>query len=194
MSVLNKFKGRKPALAAFSIGVALLLSLIAIPVVSVFASQSDDIDDAFHQLALYHAEINSRGALESELADIRARASTEPGLIKSDSAALAEAQIQSVMKDIVANNQGEVSSAQPLGSTRQGGFEEISVAYDIVVPLARLRSLVYAIESHAPYFFIDDAELTAGQAWDTGELAPAGNIPKLEVRWTIHAYRWSEIQ
>jgi len=194
MPILNRLKGRKPALAAFAVVVALLLSLIATPIVSVFAAQSDDTDAALHQLAIYQAEINSRGALESELADIRARASAEPGLFKSDSTALAEAQIQSAMKAIVASNQGEVRSAQPLASTRQGGFEVISVAYDIVVPLARLNSLVYAIESHAPYLFVDDAELTAGQAWDTGELAPTGNIPKLEVRWTIHAYRWSESQ
>ena len=96
------------------------------------------------------------------------------------------------MKTIVESNLGEVRSAQPLPATHDGSFEVISVAYDIVVPLAKLNALSYAVESHAPYFFIDDAVLTAGQAWDTGESAPAGNILKLEVRWTIRAYRWRE--
>jgi len=188
---LGKLKGRRPALTAFTLALTLALLLIAAPIVSLFAAQGDDIDDALQRLALYRAEISSRSALEAQLDELRSRAASEPGLIKSDSSALAAAQIQSAMKTIVENNQGEVRSAQPLPATREGSFEVISVAYDIVVPLAKLNSLSYAVESHAPYFFIDDATLTAGQAWDTGEAAAVGTIPKLEVRWTIRAYRWS---
>ena len=194
MNVPQSLLGRAPALAAFAFAMVLFLALVAIPIVWAFAAQSDDTEDALRQLALYRTEIEQRGALEARLAEIRTRASVESGLIRSDSTALAEAQIQSTMKSLVADNQGEVRSAQPLGAARQGGFEVISVAYDIVLPLARLRSLVYAIESHVPYFFVDDAEMVAGQAWDTGPLAPTGGIPKLQIRWTIHAYRWSEAQ
>ena len=189
---LNKLKGRKPALTAFALALTAGLLLIAAPIASLFAAQSDDIDDALRQLALYRAEISSRSQLEAQLDELRLRAASEPGLIKSDSSALAAAQIQSAMTTIVQSNLGEVRSAQPLPATREASFEVISVAYDIVVPLAKLNALSYAVESHAPYFFIDDVALTAGQAWDTGESAPAGNIPKLEVRWTIRAYRWSE--
>lgn len=194
MTVPANLYGRTPAVAAFAFAMVLLLALVAIPVVWAFAAQHDDSERALHQLAMYRAEIEQRGALETRLTEIRARASAESGLIRSDSTALAEANIQSAMKSLVANNQGEVRSAQPLGATRQGGFEVISVAYDIVLPLARLRSLVYAIENHAPYLFVDDAEMVAGQAWDTGPLATAGGIPKLQIRWTVHAYRWSESQ
>jgi len=187
----DKLKGKRPALAVFALVATIALLLIAAPIASLFAAQSDDTGDALHRLAIYRAEIASRGELESQLEELHLRAASEPGLVKSDNSALAEAQIQSDMKTIVEVNQGEVRSAQPLAPTREGGFEVISVAYDIVVPLARLKALAYAIESHASYFFINDAELTAGQAWDTGEVVSVGTIPKLEIRWTIRAYRWS---
>lgn len=189
-ALLRKLKGRKAALAIFAVVALVALSLAAVPVILLFAAQNHDINNAVRQSAVYQAEIASRGRLEAQLDELRQRAASESSLIQSDSAALAEAQLQSAMKAIVANSQGEVRSAQPLPPTKDGSFEVISVAYDVIVPLARFSALAYAVENHTPSFFIDDAELTPGQAWDTGDPVSAGGIPKLEVRWTVRAYRW----
>ena len=67
---------------------------------------------------------------KQQLTDLRQVASSETSLIKSDSSALAEAQVQTAMKSIVENNQGEVRSAQPLPPSREGNFEVIAVNYD----------------------------------------------------------------
>lgn len=176
---------------ALAAAAALVALLIGLPVAMIFQDQSNDMADSLHTLAVFRAEIAARPALESKLADLRARAASDPGLIKSDNAALAEAEIQSEIKTIVASNQGEVHSAQPLSPARNGKFEVIAVVYDIVLPLARLSSFLYAVESHTPYFFIDDSDLLAGQAWDTQDTAPPGTIPKIELHCTIRAYRWS---
>jgi len=55
--------------------------------------------------------------------------------------------------------------------------------------MAKLRDLIYAIETHTPYLFVDDADIVAQQDWQTGDPQPTN--PQLEVRWTIRGYRWS---
>ena len=51
------------------------------------------------------------------------------------------------------------------------------------------QDLLYAVEVHAPYFFIDHAEISAPMMAQ-GDNTKAAE-PVLEVRWTIHAYRWA---
>ena len=97
------------------------------------------------------------------------------------------------MKAIVENNAGEVRSTQVATKKRIGGLEEITVQYDLTVPLTRLSAVLYAIESHTPYLFIDHADIGAPMGWQpqaaTGSKRPVE--PNLQLRCTIRAYRWS---
>lgn len=110
-----------------------------------------------------------------------------PGLIKTSSADLAAAQIQTDLKNLVHANTGEIRTAQTAPVVKTGGFETIAVAYDLTVPLSHLRALTYAIESHTPYLFLDNVEISAPQAAGSATQSE----PTLELRWTVHGYRWA---
>ena len=178
-------KERRPALV---LGIALLLLvLLAAPVVAAFSAQNSDIDKSLRQLGLYRAEIASKPALEAELAELDRQGASVPGVIGGDSTALAQAQLQSQIKAVVEAAQGTVRSVQALPATKQGGFETIAVQCDFSVPESRLKDLAYAVGAHKPYLFIDEASIAAPP---NDPDAAINREQTLDVRWTVHGYRW----
>lgn len=168
-------------LAAFLIVAGLVAGIVAI-----FSGQNRQIQETFWQLGNVHAEVASRPALQAELDDMRRNAASLPGLYIAANDALASAQVESDVKAIVDSNGGEVRSAQILAPARKDGFEALSVQYDLTVPQSRLRHLLYAIETHIPYLLIDQADISA-----SSDAQPQNRDPQIEIRWTIHAYRWA---
>ncbi|HEY2069684.1 MAG TPA: type II secretion system protein GspM [Rhizomicrobium sp.] len=189
MTVPRNWRGRKAALIAASLAGLVVLLIIAALGVLIFGGQSEATEDAVHQLAVYRATVAMRPELEQQLTAARTRAAATPGLIVSDSPALAQAQVQDEVKAMVVANQGEVRTAQVVPVSTVNGFQLIAIQYDITLPMARLRDLAYAIETHTPYLFLDETDIQALQDWQSGD--PQTTNPMLEVRWTVHAYRWS---
>ncbi|HTT83314.1 MAG TPA: GspMb/PilO family protein, partial [Rhizomicrobium sp.] len=103
------------------------------------------------------------------------------------SADLAQAQLQSEMKQLIDRNGGSLLSAQLLPPTKVKGFDSVSIEYDVTIPLSNFSSLIYAVETHVPYYFVDSADLVMPPNWRAN--SPNQN-PSMEMRWTIHAYRW----
>lgn len=186
LRVLLKRRG----IALLTLGAAFCTAcaLVIVPAVLAFRAQSDDIALALHQLAVYRAEAGTRPALERELKEARQRLSSVPGQIAGTNAPLAQAVLQNDVKTIVDRAGGNILSAQIIPATKANGFETIAIQYDLVVPITRLVGLTYAIESHTPYLFIGDADISTPQVWQPGD-TPMPE-PKLEVRWTIRGYRW----
>jgi|GEM_PF-1461975 len=189
---LQRLHGRKHALAALSCVLALLVVAIGLPVYAAFSAQTADRDAMLQRLSVYRAEIAARPRLQAELKNIRGQAQSASSLIKSDSAALAAAQMQNEVKAIVAANKGEIRSTQIAPIVKTNGFETIAVAYDFLVPVSRLRALTYAIEAHTPYLFLDAVDMVAPQ--NSQATGAPGVSPVLEIRWTIRGYRWAGVQ
>jgi general secretion pathway protein M len=185
-AALPYLKGRPAALAILGVATLLLTALIAVPVLALFAGQTDDLQDSINQLAVYRAEIASRPAVEARLKEALQRASTAPGLLHASNAALGAAEVESDFKSIVSANGGEIRSSQILPATKVNGYEVVAIEYDLTAPMSRLRDVTYAVETHDPYLFIDDATIGAGQS------APSASQDlTLELRWTLRAYRWA---
>jgi Type II secretion system (T2SS), protein M subtype b len=180
-------KTRTAALGALAVALALIALLVVAPIAAAFSAQDDETNDALHQLGVYRAEIASKPALEAELNDLNRKGASVPGVVEGDSVALAQAALQSQIKSVVESNGGSLRSTQNLPVTSQAGFEVIAMQCDLSVPQARLKDLAYAIGAHAPYLFIDEASITAPPAdLDT----PQVHDVMLDIRWTIHGYRW----
>jgi hypothetical protein len=189
MTAPSFLHGRRGAFIALGIAVALALIVVGLPVAMLFAAQASDIHDSEDQIAAYQAEVGQRPQLEERLRALRQSAQSVPGLLTGSSAALAQAQLQSDMKGLIERNGGTLLSAQLLPPARANGFDVVSISYDMTVPLGRFRSLIYAVETHTPFYFVNDADFIMPANWRPGN--PQNADPAMEVRWTIHAYRWS---
>lgn len=193
MDFAESLYGRRAALTALAVGVVAVTLIIGVPAGTAFLALHQETDDTLLQLAQYRAELGLRPKLEQQLLELRQRGAAAPGLIVAQDSSLAEAEIQREVKAIVETNAGEVQSTQLATKKALGSLEEITVQYDITVPITRLRALLYAIESHTPYLYIDHADISAPLGWQpqppqAGKKPPE---PKLQLRCSIHAYRWS---
>jgi hypothetical protein len=187
MTAPNFLRGRKGAFIALGAMAFLFLALVALPLAVMFRSQASDREQAMSQLQTYQAEEARRPALAARLAALQEGAKSVPGLLTGTSAALAQAQLQSEMKELIDKNGGSLLSAQLLPPTKVKGFDSVAIQYDLTIPLSRFSGLVYAVETHVPYYFVDSADFVMPPNWRAN--AP-NQDPSMEMRWTIHAYRW----
>ena len=181
--------GRRGLYLVGALAAALLLLFVAMPAIAAFGAQHQERDDALEQLATYRNEVASQPAMLEALAQSRMQVAAMPGLMRSPTDALAAAQLQLLMKQIVEANSGDLRSTQALAPAQANGFSRIAVQCDLTLPLARLKDLLYAVETHQPYVFIEHVEVNGPLSWQGDPAKPAQ--PVLEVRLTTHAYRWA---
>jgi Type II secretion system (T2SS), protein M subtype b len=181
-------RGRKGAFIALGTVALLFLVLVALPVVALFRSQAKDREEELAELAAYRAQEAQRPALAARLAALQEGAKSVPGLLDASSAALAQAQLQSEMKELIDKNGGSLLSAQLLPPTKVKGFDSVAIDYDVTIPVSNFSALVYAVETHTPYYFVDSADFVMPPTWRANV---PGQDPSMEMRWTIHAYRWA---
>ncbi|HTU35506.1 MAG TPA: type II secretion system protein GspM [Candidatus Acidoferrum sp.] len=178
----------RSALIALGVGCVLLVFIVVLPVIAAFSAQNDDIQQSLQQLGYYRAEIASQPTLEASLAELDRQGATVPGVVAGDSTALAQAELQRQLKTLIESNQGVVRSEQAVPSLTKEGFESIAVQCDFSIPESQLKNLAYAVGEHKPYLFVDEASISMASS-DPDEAR--NTQPMLDVRWTIHGYRWA---
>jgi len=181
------FRTRIGLYTALGLSIAAFALVIVTPLVAAFAAQNGDIDDMLQQLGSYRAEIAAKPALKAQLAELDRQGATVPGVIEGDTTSLAQAQLQHQIKTLVEANQGTLHSVQAMQAIKQGGFETIAVQADLSVPISRLKALAYALSAHRPYLFVDEASISAPPS-DLDNIQIHEQM--LDVRWTVHGYRW----
>jgi hypothetical protein len=158
------------------------------PVRDAFADQDAEIAQSKLLLAAYEARIASQPLVEERLAELRQRESSATGVVSGTSAELAAANTQAIVKALIESEGGQVRSVQNLAPVTEGGFQRIDVAYDVSVPMTRLKDTTYKLETNVPYLFLDGIDMRAPESWQS-EGSPF-DPPNLEIRWTVRAYRW----
>lgn len=180
--------GRGWALAILAGIVLVVLIVVVAPVAVSFAEQSDEIELSRDQLAQYRALIASRPALEARLATIGRRDASMSGLLQGDSTALAAANMQGLVTALVHRHGGQVRSVQNMPASSTGGLEKIEVQYELTLPLASLKSVVYQLETGQPFLYLDQMDIHPEEnaALDGPMRAPSD----LHVELLVRGYRW----
>ncbi len=177
MNVPSYLRGRTGAFVALGSVLVLVLLFIGLPLAALFQGQADDRSAFLEQLTAYREQEARKPALQAQLAALQEGAKTVPGLVSASSASLAQAELQGDMKELIDKNGGNLLSAQLMPPTKVKGFDQVAIEYDMTVPLSRLSSLLYAVETHTPYFFVDSADLVMPPNWRPSP--------------QVQAYRWS---
>ena len=189
MRVIQHIKTRSAAIIVL-IGLIMSGGLgVSIPVTSLFSEQNERIDASLKRLAVYRAQTATQPQLERQLRDMERAAASLPGLIKTENASVAAAQMQGELKTIVERSRGEVRTTQILPPASMSGFEQVSVKSELSVPITSLREILHSVETHVPYFFIERMTITGPRDWPS-DLKSAPE-PRLQINWTVHAFRRS---
>ncbi len=186
MSVPPYLFGRRAALGAVAVALATAAVLTWALYATFLAPDDPAATDALDRLARLQAEAAALPQLEAEMSALKAQLGARSNLLPGDSDALAQAALQSDVKAMAEVDAGEVRSAFALPPVAEGGLTLVSVQFDIVLPIAKLRALAYAIESRSPDLFLSSVDLAGPQTWPTDGKAPE---PQAEIRWTVSGYR-----
>ncbi len=170
------------------LAIALLLAIgVLLPVADIFAEQKDDMEQAQRELAAYRLQVARQPQLDAEFSDLQRQQSSGAAMLQGDSAALAAANMQSLVKDLVERHGGAMRSAQNLAASKSGGMEKITAQYEMSIPMGSLKAVTYELETRTPYLFFDQVEIRPESS--TG--GPTGAPTDLDVQWTLHGYRWT---
>jgi hypothetical protein len=136
-----------------------------------------------NQLAAAQREATAEPNLATAVTNLRAQNMAANGMRTEAIEAQAIAGLQNDVQQIIAQNNGQIMSIQPLQLTKNTGYTALSMQVSLSLATASLPALLEQIESHQPYMFIETCAI-ANQGVVTTE---SDNNPTLNVQLTIAA-------
>ncbi len=188
IAISQQIKSRGLALLILAGALVLVWIIFLGPLTNILFGESNDVEHSLDQLAHYEGLADARPHVEAELKEMQQRNATMSGLVEGNSAALAAAQVQSEVKAIVDRNGGTVLSSQNMPTSLTDNFEKIEIQYDLTLPPASLKNVIYQIETHTPYLFLDNVNMRMPENW--GAQDPGAAPPSMEIQFLVRGYRW----
>lgn len=150
---------RKLAVSILGIVAVLLLALVIIPVWSANADYSLQIKHLQTRLQ----SLQSRAIADAELRPrylqlLRSHAASGHHL-KSDTEAVAAAELQGIMNTISTRNSTQILTTQILPTTGEGGFIRVALKVRVRGPLEGIVQSIYDIEANQTFLFLDKLSL-----------------------------------
>lgn len=180
---LNKvLLGRRAAVVAVGLGLAALVGLVALGLGFWREAQLRTRRDLEAELSNFRSQIVRGAGVAREEADFERHLETTPVLVHGSDSPRAAAELQDRLREVAASCGGDVRSAQVLPFRREGTFDVVSIQTEIVVPAAKLPTLLYAVETEKPYIFVASADIVAPMTFDKNAI--------FDVQWVLRAYRW----
>lgn len=184
-------RGRLLALAILA-GILILAGLVIVwPFWQSFAEREVALAQAYRTIGRFEAAIARRHQVQARVVALKAGGLGASGLYEGASAALAGARLQNDIRMIVEANGGELRSMSTRPPFAADGYEKLTLVCDFTLPVGKLKSLSYALETHQPYLFIEAVTIRMPEGWQPqdGGTAP---IPRLELQATVGGYRTGE--
>ena len=154
----------KSRIAAFALlGLVIVCAgLIALgPVVVLHRAQTDEIEARSHELTTYRRLASGQAQIEQQLSSLNQRSVATDYHVKGDSPALASANMQKYLKNIVTRNRAEVISTQIVASDDGEESYRISLKVHLRADIRAAMAILHALESGRPMLFVDELAISA---------------------------------
>jgi general secretion pathway protein M len=182
---LDKKRGRALAVAILIAIVAVILALTAGPVWMANASRQAALDQAHERLQRYR-QIAARDAeLLPQYETLAQNQKTSGKHLRSDTVAVAGAELQRRVSSITSANQAQVTSTQILPPSEEQGFVRITLRVRLRGTLPAILQSLYDIETHDVYMFVDNVGLADNLLGRNR--APAAILP-MDAQFDLVAY------
>lgn len=176
---------------ALLLGVCALLYLLVInPLVKISGDYADSIEDLEFKLQRFHKVAAEKGHWLERLEEIKQQSADKEQFISRDTAALASADLQTLIKKTVTDAGGELISTQVIPERKDQQFTRIAVKVRMTGSTVVLREVLYAFETGNPILFIENLNLRPiriGQARMLGG-KPAKIPDRLSVDFDVVGY------
>ncbi|MGZ8218216.1 type II secretion system protein GspM [Methylomagnum sp.] len=142
----------------FAVLAALYLA-VAAPLLGLSREYADSIEDLQFRLQRLQRIAAEKSGLEERLAKIAAEAQQDERFMQKNTAALASADLQTQIKDVVGQAGGELTSTQVIPERTEEKFTRIAVKVRMNGSTPQLRQVLHNFESAQPYQFIENLNI-----------------------------------
>jgi general secretion pathway protein M len=160
---LNPGQRRLLALAILVLALGAVFSLTVLPVLLANQHYQDTITTQQSRLQQLQRAAAIGDTLQPEYEQLQRWQTTDAQYLKSNSAALAAAELQRLVKRIVVAKNAEVVSTQILTTRQEEGFDRVALKVRIRGGLENIVQAFHVIETGDPFVFLDNVSVRAGR-------------------------------
>jgi len=160
---LNPRQRRLLALAILVLALGAVFSLSVLPVLLSNQHYRNSIDGLESRLQQLQRAAAIGDSLQPQYEQLKRWQTTGAQYLKSNSAALAAAELQRLVKRIVVAKNAEVVSTQILTTRQEEGFDRVSLKVRIRGELQNVVQAFYVIETGEPFVFLDNVSVRASR-------------------------------
>jgi len=156
---LDQMQQRQFAIAILAVVVVVVLGVSVGPVWYANASRQAALNDAQERLQRYEQIAARDRELLPQYEALRQAQKSAGNQLRSDTAAVAGAELQRRVKDITGRHSAQIVSTQILPASEEEGFVRITLRVRLRGVLPDLLRSIYDIETNEVHMFLDDLSL-----------------------------------
>ena len=155
LASLNPEQSRRLAIGILVAVVVAAILVIVTPVWILNRHYNEALDDYATKLERYSRIAGTRVDLTKQLEAMRAK---EPrkNFLRGPTAPLAAAEATEAIRAIVERSGGTLITMQPPQTRDDGRYRAVTVNVQMTANIVALRAILHAIETNAPYLFVDN--------------------------------------
>lgn len=158
-SLKNLSRDRAIALGLLALAVAVVYFAVVAPLLDLGREYADAVEELEFRLARYRKIAAEKAYWTKHVEEIRQHSSVSEQYISRDTAALASADLQTLIKDTVTASGGELISTQVTPEQREEQLTRISVRVRMNGSTRVLRDVLHALETAKPMLWVDSVNL-----------------------------------
>ena len=160
---LDRKQRRLLALAILLLALALVFSITVLPVLLANQHYRDTIAGLEGRLQQLQRAAAIGDTLQPQYEQLKRWKTSDAQYLKSNSAALAAAELQRLVKRIIVSKNAEVVSTQILTTRQEEGFDRVALKVRIRGELENIIQAFYVIETGEPFVFMANVSVRASR-------------------------------
>ena len=157
--MLNARQQRQLATSLLAIAIIAVLSITALPAWRISSSFQNQIDSLSIRLQTYERITANDASLIPQFEALKQEQLTGGHYLRSETVAVAGAELQRMVKEIAAANGSQILSTQILPAKQDQGFVEITLKVRMRGELWSVLESFHSIETNDVYLFIDNVSV-----------------------------------
>ena len=170
----------------------ILLFLVVLPLFSLHESTKEEVASLQHRLLQYKAISHKTSDLSIKLDKLQVFNEDQRYYFTEGKAALVSAELQGIIKKVLAQQGAKILSTQPVSSGNQDE-RQIKVSVHCRADIISLRNLIFELESHIPVLIIDKINIGRGyRATFRDQLSNSSDV--LDIRFDVSGFLAAQVE
>lgn len=159
IKTIEKKQQRRLAIVILVLFVGVFFSITALPIWLANTSQQAIIDQLHDRLLRFRQVATSDASLRPQYEELKRSQMSVGHYLKSDTVAVAGAEMQRMVKDIATANRAQVISTQILPAGQEQGFMRIAIKVRLRGTVQGVFQSIYDIETSEVFLFLDNVSM-----------------------------------